>query len=78
MGTMHGVVFVNDMLMAHGTLPLVSRRYIEQYSGCFDVPDVIIYPGYSHNYSENGTGQDGADPRPPGLRCGPRWSTCTP
>jgi GT2 family glycosyltransferase len=52
MGTMHGVVSVADRVSAQGTLPLISRRYIDQWSGCLDVPDVIIHPAYHHNYSE--------------------------
>lgn len=52
MGNMQGVVSVNDGVQPEGTLALVSRQYIDQLSGCFDTPNVIIYPGYHHNYSE--------------------------
>lgn len=52
MGDMQGVVSVNDTIRTEGTLPLVSRQYIDQLSGCFDTPNVLIYPGYKHNYSE--------------------------
>ena len=47
-----GVVAVNDLHNPNGTLALVSRRYIEEESGCIDVEGVVIYPGYFHNYSE--------------------------
>lgn len=48
-----GVVVVNDLLNPAGTMALVSRRYIDEESGCVDTPGVIIYPGYRHNYSDN-------------------------
>jgi len=47
-----GVVSVNDVLTGEGTLALVSMRYIREESGCVDTPNVIIYPGYHHNFSE--------------------------
>lgn len=52
MALVDGVVAVNDGLNPRGTLALVSRRYIDEESGCVDVPGVIIYPGYHHFFSE--------------------------
>ncbi len=48
-----GVVVVNDLHNPNGTLALVSRRYIEEESGCIDTPNVVIYPGYGHNYADD-------------------------
>jgi hypothetical protein len=31
---------------------VITRRYIQEQSGCVDVPDVVIWPGYTHCYSE--------------------------
>jgi len=53
MRRVEGVVVVNDLHNANGTNALVSRRYIEEQSGCVDVPGVVIYPGYDHNYSDS-------------------------
>ena len=56
MAAMHivdGVVAVNDGLNPRGTLSLVSRNYINQESGCIDIPGVVIYPGYWHFFSES-------------------------
>lgn len=47
-----GVVAVADMYNPDGTLALVSRNYINEHSGCIDIPNVVIYPGYRHNYSD--------------------------
>jgi hypothetical protein len=52
MKSVDGVVAVCDGLNPKGTLSLVSRNYINQESGCVDVPGVIIYPGYHHFFSE--------------------------
>lgn len=46
------VVSVNDTLTDEGTLALVSRRYVELYSGVCDEPNTVIHPGYRHCYSE--------------------------
>src|ERR1035437_6526547 len=45
-------VYCQDDGSTDGTLALISRRYIEEESGCIDVEGVVIYPGYFHNYSE--------------------------
>ena len=47
-----GIVVVNDLHNPNGTLALVSRNYIDTMSGCIDTPNVVIYPGYKHNYSD--------------------------
>jgi hypothetical protein len=47
-----GVVAVNDLLNPAGTLALVSRRYLDEESGCMDRPRTVIFPGYRHNFSE--------------------------
>lgn len=47
-----GVAVANDYFNKNGTLALVSRRYIEEQSGCVDMPDVVVYPGYRHNWSD--------------------------
>ena len=52
MEVIDGVVAVNDMRNPSGTLALVSRRYINEQSGCVDTKGVVIYPGYRHNFSE--------------------------
>lgn len=31
---------------------LQTRKYVEEQSCCVDVPNVVIYPGYIHNYAE--------------------------
>jgi hypothetical protein len=31
---------------------LIRRHYITQRSGCADVPGVVLFPGYHHNFSE--------------------------
>ena len=52
MGENDGIVFVADRQNPSGTLALVSRMYLNQWSGCLDQPDVLIHPGYHHNFSE--------------------------
>lgn len=47
-----GAVIVRDGYNPSGTLPLVSRRYIETMSGCIDEPNVIFHSGYRHAYVE--------------------------
>ena len=51
MDSIQGVVAVNDLCNPNGTLALVSRKYINT-QGCVDTPGAVIYPGYSHNFSE--------------------------
>lgn len=41
-----------DMFNQHGTMAFISRKYIKKHSGCIDVPDVLFYPGYQHNYAD--------------------------
>lgn len=52
-GQVGGVIAVNDLYNPRGTHALVSRSYIEEMSGCVDVPGVVIHPSYHHNYSES-------------------------
>ena len=52
MDKVDGVVGTNDLFNPRGTLSLVSRAYIDELSGCVDVPGVLIHPEYHHNYSE--------------------------
>lgn len=47
-----GVVIVRDGYNPAGTLPLISRRYIETMSGCADEKNVIFHSGYRHAYVE--------------------------
>lgn len=44
------VVAVNDTITDCLTTFLIRRSYIETQSGCMDVPDVVFFPGYHHNY----------------------------
>ena len=46
------VIVPSDGLNPNGTLALISRKYIEEQSGCVDVPNTIFHPGYRHGYSE--------------------------
>jgi hypothetical protein len=48
-----GVVVPNDLHNPRGTLALVSRRYIEEESGCIDTPNVVVYPGYGHCFVDD-------------------------
>ena len=52
MRSVNGVVSVNDLHNPNDTLPLVSLDYYRNPGCCVDTPEVIIYPGYFHNYSE--------------------------
>lgn len=52
MGSMEGVVFVNDLHNPAGTLALISRHYIDTEGGPADEPGAIIHPGYRHCYSD--------------------------
>lgn len=38
--------------VADGTSTLMTRRYVEEQSGCVDTPNVVLFPGYVHNFSE--------------------------
>lgn len=44
------VVGVNDTITDCLTIFLIKREYIQTQSGCVDVPDVVFYPEYHHNY----------------------------
>ena len=49
-----GIVGTVDSLMPrpnHSTHCLVRRRYIEQCSGCMDIPDIVLYP-YRHAFTD--------------------------
>lgn len=46
------VAVPNDLLNPNGTQALISRKYIEEQSGCVDVPNVLFYPGYKHDFAE--------------------------
>lgn len=46
------VIATNDLFNLSGTNFLVRRDYIEAQSGCMDVPDVVLYPGYRHNWCD--------------------------
>jgi len=52
MREVEGVVAVADLYNQDGTLALVSRQYILEHSGCVDTPDVVVFGGYRHNYSD--------------------------
>jgi hypothetical protein len=52
MRRVRGVVVVNDLHNPAGTSALVARSYIDEHSGCIDVPDVVVYPGYGHSYTD--------------------------
>jgi glycosyltransferase involved in cell wall biosynthesis len=46
-----GVVGLNDGQSSNYTaITLVRRDYIKNYSGCIDIPNVLYFPGYNHNY----------------------------
>lgn len=46
-----GVVGVDDgSHQGFTTITVVRRAYIDKYSGCMDVPGVLYFPGYNHNY----------------------------
>ena len=47
-----GVVMPSDLWNGAGTLPLVARQYIEEQSGCVDIPGVVVNPNYHHNWAE--------------------------
>ena len=47
-----GVVMVCDLIAAEGTLPLVSRRYIEEFGCTVDDSGLLIHEGYLHNFAE--------------------------
>jgi hypothetical protein len=44
-----GVAVPADLHNPNGTLPLVSRRYVDEESL---EPGVVVHPGYGHNYSD--------------------------
>jgi hypothetical protein len=46
------VVIVNDLFNPRGTEALITRNYINKYSGCVDTPNVLFYPGYYHIYAD--------------------------
>ena len=46
------VVVPQDLLNPNGTQALISRKYIEEQSCCVDVPNVVYYPGYKHDWAE--------------------------
>lgn len=46
------VVVPQDLLNPNGTQALISRKYIEEQSCCVDVPNVVYYPGYKHDFAE--------------------------
>lgn len=50
-----GVVGLNEMSGADRciTIFLIRRKYIEEQSGCVDVPNVVFYPGYNHQFVDN-------------------------
>lgn len=46
-----GVIGVDDgSHQGFTTITVVRRAYIEQYSGCMDIPNTLYFPGYNHNY----------------------------
>ena len=46
-----GVVGVNDgQSSGYTAITVVRRKYIEEQSGCMDIPNTLYYPGYNHNY----------------------------
>lgn len=46
-----GVVGVNDgQSSGYTAITVVRRKYIDEQSGCMDVPGVLYFPGYNHNY----------------------------
>ena len=55
MAEVDGVVMVNDLQSDFGTLPLVSRHYIETLGGTVDGPGTIFHDGYAHNFTERET-----------------------
>lgn len=44
------VVGLNDGMGNMTTFTLVRREYVKNHSGCIDVPGVVYFPGYHHNY----------------------------
>lgn len=46
------LVVVNDGLNPNGTEALVRRKYVQNQSCCMDVPDVLFYPDYHHNFAD--------------------------
>ena len=52
MYTVNGVAICRDGYNPSGTLPLISRSYINEYSGCADEAGVIVHSGYRHAYVE--------------------------
>lgn len=46
------VVVPQDLLNPNGTQALITRKYIEEQSCCVDVPNVVYYPGYKHDFAE--------------------------
>lgn len=48
----YSVIVPSDGLNPNGTLALISRKYIEEQSGCVDVPNTIFHPEYRHGFSE--------------------------
>lgn len=51
-GEGYHVVVVNDLFNPQGTQALITRKYVETQSGCVDIPDVLFYPGYQHQYAD--------------------------
>jgi len=52
MAAMEGnsVVGLNDGSGGCVAITLVRRKYIEEQSGCVDIPNTLYFPGYNHNY----------------------------
>lgn len=46
------VVVPQDLLNPNGTQALITREYIQDQSCCIDVPNVVYFPGYKHEYAE--------------------------
>lgn len=46
------VVVPQDLLNPAGTQALITRKYIEEQSCCVDVPNVVYFPGYKHDFAE--------------------------
>lgn len=46
------VVVPQDLLNPMGTQALITREYVEKQSCCVDVPNVVYFPGYKHNFAE--------------------------
>lgn len=46
-----GVIGVDDgSHQGFTTITVVRRSYIKEFSGCMDIPNVLYFPGYNHNY----------------------------